>query len=305
MIDFYMLGTSGTYPFVDRAFSSCVARINGKGFLFDCGEGTQIQLQKYPVTAHDIDYILVSHLHADHVSGIFGMLLTMKENGRTKPVTIVGPCGIKCFIEGMFMATRSACIPVNYVELDYKGEDLEINDGNVIIKSCKANHSVPCFAYSLELTRNPKFKPEIAEGYGIPVRYWSYLAKGIDVEVDGVTYDSKEFVGEPRKGLKISYVTDTRPSAKLIEFIDGSDIAVVEGMFKEDDKASDAKKKKHMLWREAAVMVKGRAKEAILTHYSPSLQVNYADDEKFAKGLAPNLTLGYDGLTRTLNYTDE
>ena len=141
MMELFMLGTGGTYPLTTRALASAYIRVAGVGILIDCGEATQIEMQKYGVGFTSIDYILITHMHADHVSGLLGMMLAIKQAQRTKPVTIVGPVGIKKYVETFLMITSKFGYPVNFVELHKGAPNISIRTGlknDVIIKSVPA-----------------------------------------------------------------------------------------------------------------------------------------------------------------------
>ena len=126
--------------------------------------------------------------------------------------------------------------------------------------------------YSLEILRQGKFSPERAREQGIPLRYWNPLQKGQTIEADGVTYTPDMVLGPARKGLKVTYTTDTRPTESILKNASGSDLFICEGMYGEDDKLEKAKGYKHMTFREAATLAKqADVGEMWLTHYSPSL----------------------------------
>ena len=303
-----MLGTGGTYPLTTRALASAYIRVAGVGILIDCGEATQIEMQKYGIGFNSTDYILITHLHADHVSGMLGMMLAFKQAQRTKPVTIVGPVGIKKYVETFLMITSKFGYPVNFVELKKGENNLNIRTGlknDVVIKSVPALHSKPCFAYSIDLERKPKFIREKVEQIGIPVQFWKALSQGQDIVYQNKVYKGSDFISKPRKGLKISYVTDTRPMPHFRDFIKNSDIAVIEGMYRDKDKMDKAKSEKHMLWDESVSLARdNNIGEVILTHYSPSLQIE-PNDANLMKSKLSNATLGRDGLYRHLKYDDE
>ena len=303
-----MLGTGGTYPLTTRALASAYVRVAGVGILIDCGEATQIEMQKYGIGFNSTDYILITHLHADHVSGMLGMMLAFKQAQRTKPVTIVGPVGIKKYVETFLMITSKFGYPVNFVELQKGAPNIQIRTGlkkEVIIKSVPALHSKPCFAYSIDLERKPKFIREKVEQMGIPVQYWKALSQGKDIVYQNEIYKGSDFVSKPRKGLKISYVTDTRPMPHFRDFIKNSDIAIIEGMYRDKDKMDKAKSEKHMLWDESVSLARDNGiGEVILTHFSPSLQIE-PNDANLLKSKLSNAVLGRDGLYRHLKYEDE
>ena len=303
-----MLGTGGTYPLTTRALASAYIRVAGVGILIDCGEATQIEMQKYGIGFNSTDYILITHMHADHVSGMLGMMLAFKQAQRTKPVTIVGPVGIKKYVETFLMITSKFGYPVEFVELHKGSPNLNIRTGlkkEVVIKSVPALHSKPCFAYSVDLERKPKFIREKVEQLGIPVQFWKALSQGQDVVYQNKVYKGSDFISKPRKGLKISYVTDTRPMPHFRDFIKNSDIAIIEGMYRDIDRKDKALSEKHMLWDESIALAKDNGiGEVILTHYSPSLQIE-PNDADLLKSKLSNATLGRDGLYRHLKYEEE
>jgi ribonuclease Z len=247
-------------------------------------------------------------MHADHVSGMLGMMLAFKQAQRTNPVTIVGPVGIKKYVETFLMITSKFGYPVNFVELKKGENNLNIRTGlknDVVIKSVPALHSKPCFAYSIDLERKPKFIREKVEEIGIPVQFWKALSQGQDIVYQNKVYKGSDFISKPRKGLKISYVTDTRPMPHFRDFIKNSDIAVIEGMYRDKDKMDKAKSEKHMLWDESVSLAKDNGiGEVILTHFSPSLQIE-PNDANLLKSKLSNAVLGRDGLYRHLKYDDE
>ncbi len=308
MMELFMLGTGGTYPLVTRALASAYIRVAGVGILIDCGEATQIEMQKYGLGFSSTDYILITHMHADHVSGLLGMMLAFKQAQRTKPVTIVGPVGIKKYVETFLMITSKFGYSVEFIELHKNDKNLNIRAGlknEVLIKSVPANHSKPCFAYSIDLERKPKFIREKVEQQGIPVQFWKTLSQGQDIVYQNKVYKGADFISKPRKGLKISYVTDTRPMPHFRDFIKDSDIAVIEGMYRDIDRKDKAISEKHMLWDESVALARDNGiGEVILTHYSPSLQIE-PTDANLLKSKLSNAILGRDGLYRHLKYEDE
>ena len=235
-------------------------------------------------------------------------MLAIKQAQRTKPVTIVGPVGIKKYVDTFLMITSKFGYPVNFVELQKGAPNIQIRTGlknEVLIKSVPALHSRPCFAYSVDLERKPKFIREKVEQAGIPVQYWKALSQGQDIVYQNKVYKGSDFISKSRKGLKISYVTDTRPMSHFRDFIKNSDIAVIEGMYRDKDKMDKAKSEKHMLWDESVSLARDNGiGEVILTHYSPSLQIE-PNDANLLKSKLSNAILGRDGLYRHLKYEDE
>lgn len=305
MLELFMLGTGGTMPLVTRALSSSIIRVGGKSILMDCGEATQIEIQKTTVGFKDISYICITHLHADHVSGLLGILLALKASEKRDTLTIIGPKNIKEYVQAMYLITSGFGFPINFIELSLDGTMCDIIDGDIRIRSTPASHSVPCFAYSVELERKPRFLLKKANEAGVPLFLRGELAKGYNIKYGGVSYKADDYIVKDRKGLKISYVTDTRPLKRLYSFIQGSDIAVIEGMYRDKEDMEKAKEKKHMIWDESISLGKGNGvKKIVLTHFSPSLQIEPDDEEKL-KLKCPIAELGRDGKYFILKYEEE
>lgn len=299
MLDVCLLGTGGMMPLPDRWLTALLVKYNGKMILFDCGEGTQIVMKSIGWGFKALDAICLTHYHADHVAGLPGLLLTIGNSGREEPLTILGPPGLQSIVNGMSVIAPELPFEINLVELSDRSVDNSVvND--VCIHSVPAEHSIPCISYTLEIKRAGKFDVDKAEKQQIPRQYWNRLQKGETVELGGIMYTQDMVLGNQRKGLKVSYCTDTRPANSLIELIQDSDLLVCEGMYGEDDKLYKAIDKKHMTFSEAASLAKNaNVKELWLTHYSPSL-IEPQDYIDFATNIFENTKAGHDLMTKSL-----
>lgn len=299
MINVTLIGTGGMIPLPERFLSSCLIEYNGKSILIDCGEGTQISLHKGKLSMNRIDTILLTHCHADHVSGLPGLLLTIGNQGRTEPLYIISPRGSTKYINSLLIVCGFLPYEVNIIELhDTKPQVFE--QIGLKITSIPLKHHINCLGYSLELSLKPHFQPEKAKKLNIPVKFWKMLHNGNSVEVDDTTFTPEMVLGEPRKPIKISYVTDTRPVKHIKDIIMNSDLFICEGMYGEDEQLSNAKEKMHMIFSEAATIAKeANVSELWLTHFSPSMN----RPEEFivnAKNIFPNSKTGKDLMTKTL-----
>ncbi len=257
-------------PLPYRWLTSLMVRYNGSSLLIDCGEGTQIAIKEKGWGFKAIDVICFTHYHGDHVSGLPGLLLTMGNADRTEPLTIVGPKGLERVVGALRVIAPELPFPIRYREITEPEQSFEMNGYR--LKAFRVNHNVLCYGYTLEIDRAGRFDVDRANAAGIPQRYWGMLQKGETVDVDGSTYTPDMVLGPARKGLKIAYCTDTRPTDSIRNNAAGADLFVCEGMYGEKDKLKKAKEYKHMTFYEAAHLAKdANVREMWLTHYSPSL----------------------------------
>lgn len=302
MINITLLGTGGTMPLKNRWLSSCLISRNGHSILIDCGEGTQIALKKTSNKFKPIDMICFTHFHADHISGLVGFLLSMGNEGRTEPVTLVGVKGLKYIVECLCVIAPELPFELKFIEV-LNTESFTVND--LTVKPFQVQHSIDCLGYSFELERNGKFDVNKAKKNNVPKEIWSSLQKNKQIEFNEKTYTSEMVLGKKRKGLKFTYCTDTRPTDTIISNARDSDLFVCEGMFGEDEKLKRAEEAKHMLFSEAALLAKkAEVKQMWLTHFSPSLDEpeQYIDT---AKNIFENTECGFDGKTVTLYFPEE
>lgn len=302
MLDIHLLGTGGTMPLPERPLTSLLARYNGKSLLIDCGEGTQITLRKNGLTMKPIDMIFFTHFHADHIAGLPGFLLTMGKQGRTDEVTLVGPKGLAHMVKSLCVVAPELPFPLKFVEISDKEQTFSL--GDLKITAFEADHSVQCFGYTLELPRSGKFNAEKARQLGLPTPFWGKLQHGEAIELDGKTYTPDMVLGAPRKGLKVTYCTDSRPTSSIIEHARNSDLLICEGMYAEEEKLDKALEKKHMLFREAAETAKSASVHRLwLTHYSPSLP-NPQDFLPTVREIFPETQAPLDCMSIDLNFED-
>lgn len=302
MLDICLLGTGGMLPLPDRYLTALLMRFNGKKLLIDCGEGTQVTMRMLGWGYKTLDIICFTHYHGDHVTGLPGLLLTINNTGRTEPLTIIGPPGLKKVVEGLTIICRDIAFELILIELPYEKQTLQV--GEYWITVLPVPHNVKCFAYTIENKRMPKFMVDKAKQNNVPQRYWKKLQQGQTITEGDKTYTPEMVLGEQRKGLKISYCTDCRPISELEEFISDADLFICEGMYLQDDYLDQVRKHKHMLSSEAARLAKaGKVKELWLTHFSPALPNAYINAEE-VKEIFENTAAGYDRMVKTLDFNE-
>ncbi|MCI8321082.1 MAG: ribonuclease Z [Dorea sp.] len=270
MLDVCLLGTGGMMPLPYRWLTSFMVRYNGSSLLIDCGEGTQIAIKEKGWSFKPIDVICFTHYHGDHISGLPGLLLTMGNADRTEPLTLIGPKGLRRVVDSLRVIAPELPFFIQYIEITEPEQTFEINGYR--LKAFRVNHNVICYGYTVEIDRAGKFDVERANAANIPQKFWGILQRGETVEAEGKTYTPDMVLGPARKGIKVAYCTDTRPTDSIRVNAAGSDLFVCEGMYGEKDKQKKAREYKHMTFYEAAQLAKeADVKEMWLTHYSPSL----------------------------------
>ncbi len=306
MLDICLLGTGGMMPLQYRWLTSLLVRYNGHSVLIDCGEGTQIAMRKKALSPNPIDVICFTHFHADHISGLPGMLLNMGNADRTEPVTIIGPKGIERIVNSLRVIAPELPFSLKFIEITEPEQIFELPElEGLRIKSFRVNHNITCYGYSLSLDRAGKFNAERAKELEIPLKLWSRLQKGETITEGDVTYTPDMVMGEARKGLKVTYTTDSRPCENIVKNAAGSDLLICEGMYGEPDSEEKAKEHKHMNFYEAAGIAKeADVPELWLTHYSPSLNhpEQYQDE---VRKIFANTIVAKDGRSVELRFQDE
>ena len=303
MLDICLLGTGGMMPLPKRWLTSLMLRYNGKSILIDCGEGTQLAIKEQGWSFNPIDVICFTHYHADHISGLPGLLLTMGNADRTEPVTMIGPKGLTRVVSALRVIAPELPFDINFIELTENEQTIEVC--GLEIEAFKVNHNVLCYGYSVKLNRQGRFMVEKAMENDIPKQYWSKLQKGEEIEYDGRVLTPDMVLGEQRKGLHVVYCTDTRPMPVIAEKGKGSDLMILEGMYGEKDKVKKAKEYKHMTFYEAAELaLEADTKQMWLTHYSPSLirPEEYLDE---VRKIFPRTIVARDGRNIVLNFEEE
>ena len=298
-LEAFQLGTSGMMPLPGRFLTSVLVRRDGDLFLFDSGEGTQVSMKILNLKWKKISAIFISHMHADHVTGLPGILMLSSQVDRTDPLYIIGPQKLKDYVESsrrildMYINYEIIFIPVE-TGVVFRGEEFSIQAFPLI-------HTKPCYGYTLvEEKRKGEFYPEKAIELGIPKgKLWGTLQHGTPVTLeDGRVITSDMVMGQSREGRKISYVTDTMYFENLTDYVHDSDILFCEGMF-EKALADTAREKKHMTSYEAGLVARdSNSRKLCLQHYSP----RYSDRElrileRDAKEVFPDVVLTKDRMT--------
>ena len=285
MLNVIFLGTAGSLPTPERNTSSVLVNREGEMMLFDCGEGTQRQMMRARTGMMRLSYIFLTHLHADHVLGIPGLLETMAFQGREQPLTIAGPKNTIHLVE----AFSSIC----YFARDFEVRVMELDPGDAVkmdgyqVEAIETYHSVPSLGYCMkEDERLGKFNREAAVALGVPDGpLFGRLQHGQTVERDGKVIRPDQVMGEPRPGRKIVYTGDTRPCKSVELASNNADLLIHDGAPAED-MADWARETKHSTAGEAAQLAKrANVRKLVLTHissrYSENVSPLLADAKRF------------------------
>lgn len=303
MIDVCLLGTGGTMPLPGRWLSALLLRCGRDMILFDCGEGTQISWKMRGWGFRWVGAICLSHLHADHIVGLPGLLLQLGHSDRVEPVQIFGPRGTARVVTALRTVAGRLPYPIEVNEL-HGGEEFPLPGG--LVGACFAvDHGPPCLAYRVDLARGRPFRPDQAQALGIPLPLWRRLQRGETVEWPGGRATPDDVLGAARPGLRVVYITDTRTMPTLPAFIGPADLMVCEGMYGSSEDTDKAAEHGHMTFRQAADLARlADASRLWLTHFSPSMEAPNTFARE-ARAVFPSTVIGQDGLTLALHFRDE
>lgn len=287
-------------PLKNRWLTSCYYEYEGHALLIDCGEGTQIALAAADRKISRIDALLITHTHADHVSGLPGFLLSLGNASREEPLDIYLPAGKTGVIKSLMSICGHLPFEVRFTELptdrrfSFTAERLS---PLLTIESLPLRHSTTCIGYSVTLNRKQEFQPQTAKELGVPVQFWRVLHSGESVTLDDGRIITPDMVTlANRRPIKMTYVTDTLPFNGIAEFAKDSQLFICEGMYGDREKKQSMNEKGHMLMQDACELAaKSGAEKLWLTHYSPA-EMNPKYYEKELKKLFPAVTVSIDGI---------
>lgn len=304
MVDITLLGTGGGMPTPYRFLSSLMINFKGHKVLVDCGEGTQVSMKMAGTGFKSIDYILISHCHGDHILGLPGLLQTIGNSGREENITIIGPMGIKEIMDGLMVTCMYLPYDVDIIE---NTEDvISIFDNDLVISAIEADHTSPCLGYSFYFRRTPKFDIKKAEENNVPRMLWNKLQKSEEsIEYEGKIYTRDMVLGRGRKGIKLGFVTDSRPLDTMIDFFKDSDLLFCEGTYGDSGDIDKAVKNKHMTFAESAELAKkAGCKKLCLTHFSVAM-MEPKDYIENAISVFVNTIVGEDRMEFSLKFPEE
>lgn len=308
MLDVTLLGTAALMPIPDRALTAATLTCAGRTILFDCGEGTQTAARRAGVSLMKADVIALTHYHGDHTFGLPGLMQTMEVLGRTLPLTIVGPEGLRAALRPILELVGHVNYPVRLTELHEGGVFLRELAGGwpeaARLTAFPTSHRVVSQGYGFTLGRAAKFLPEQAKALGVPVQLWSLLQRGQSVQVGGRTVRPGDVLGPARRGLKFVFTGDTALCDSLVAGSRGADLMICEATYGENDQAGMAAEYGHMNFAQAAEAARRAGVRRLwLAHYSQMVE-----DPRLhlpnATALFEDAVCGEDGMSVTLRFED-
>jgi ribonuclease Z len=269
------LGTGSGTPTLTRNLACVAVQRAGELILFDCGEAAQIQYRRAGLPFGKLTAICISHLHGDHVTGLLGLLMSLQMADRMAPLRLYGPPGLEEYVRCCRRALHTA-FAYRLEVVEARGPRLLWEAGEYSVQCRPLEHRLFCLGFALEeRTRPGRFQLERARELGVPEGpLFGRLQRGETVVLpDGREVRADQVLGPPRRGLKLAYCTDTRPSAATIELARGADLLIHEGTFAADMEAEANAKGHSTVVQAAEIARRADVRRLALTHISP----RYAD----------------------------
>jgi ribonuclease Z len=282
------LGTGGSVPSARRSTASLLLARGGKRLMFDCGEGTQRQLQR-SLGLSQVDEIYLTHFHADHILGLPGLLKTYDLTGREEPLTIYGPRGLLDLFKTLGRLIGRTDYELRLVEL---GPGDAVSHDGAQVRPFAVEHSVRANGYTLiEEERPGRFDPEAAKRLGVPEGpAFAALQRGEQVDGRDGPVRPEEVMGQPRAGRTVAITGDTAPCRATVEAARDADLLVHDASFSEEEAQRAAETGHSTVGQAAAVAREAGVKMLALVHISSRYHVGTVLDEArevFEPTLAP------------------
>jgi ribonuclease Z len=300
-----LLGTSASRPTVERNVSSLAIHREGETLMFDCGEGTQRQMMRYGVS-FALEDIFFTHMHADHLLGVIGLMRTMALQGRTERLRLWGPRGAARVLKrAEALGFERMTFPIETLEID-AGQRID-RSGYAIVAFPVDHRGSASLGYALrEDDRKGRFNPDQARALGIPEGpLWGQIHRGLPVTLDdGRVIEARVLVGPQRPGRTVVITGDTRPCQSTTEAARNADLLIHEATFG-DEEAERAVETGHSTAREAAQLARDAGvRRLLLTHFSARYSRDAVDLERQARQVFANTVVAKDGMEIDVPFPD-
>lgn len=298
MFKLTILGSGSALPSVRRGASSQVLSFNGKLYLIDCGEGTQLRLREARIKMQSIDVICISHLHGDHYFGLIGLLSTMHLLGRTKDIDIYAPTALKAILIAQLRASATD-LRFNFIfhELVSKTKNLLFEDKNLEVSSFPLKHRIPCWGFFFQEKQKPaNIRKEFIAAFKPDIEEILIIKNGGDYKTkDGRIIENSAITDPAPEPRSYAYCSDTKYTETIIPFVDGASLLYHEASFGNDLK-HEAANRYHSTAEQAATIAKmANVKQLLIGHFSArykDLSVLHGE----AKAVFINTLLAEDGM---------
>lgn len=292
-----ILGSGAATPTLDRNPTSQYVYVNERHFLIDCGEATQIQLRKYKVKFQKIDHIFISHLHGDHYLGLMGYLSSLHLLGRTKPVTVYGPEGLKEIILLQLRLSKTyLSFEIKFDIITSNAKELIYEDSIVKVYAFPLNHRIETYGYLIQEKKRPRnMRREVLDYYKVPIAQIPLIKEGADfVTEDGLVIENSKMTIASPEPKSYAFCSDTKYDERIIPWLDNPTMLYHEATFIEKH-ADRAKKTFHSTAQQAAkIAAEAGAEHLLLGHFSARYK-NASIHLKEAKEVFKNATCVQDG----------
>lgn len=294
-----ILGSNSAVPAHDRNQTSQLITMGSQALMVDCGEATQIQMQRYKVKSTRINHIFISHLHGDHYLGLMGVISTFHLNKRLNPLTIYGPKGLDEIITThLKYGNTKLCYPLKFVHTNPEEQELLLETKNFKVHSFPLKHRLPCTGFKFE--QKPglrRFIKEKLQETPLSIPIINVLKNGKDyTDMEGKVYRAEEFTAAPLPIKRYAFCSDTIFDQDLIPYVKGVDLLYHEATFMETE-AERASETFHSTAKQAAtIALAAGAKSLLLGHYS----TRYIELDGLlmeAEGVFSNSRLSIEGQT--------
>lgn len=297
-----VLGSGAALPTLARHCSAQAVNVEGFRMLIDCGEATQNQIRCFHQKMQSFSTIFISHLHGDHLFGLPGLLSSMHLCGRTEPVTVYAPKGIKAALNILFdISSTRLQYNLTIIEMEHEGAKTIFENAKCKVIAFPLPHSVPTYGFRIEEHPPlPNLRKDIRNKYQLTPIECQNIKLGADyVTLDGLVIPNSEITLPPRKAATYAYCCDTAYTEEILPFIEGVDMLCMESTFENTHKDL-AEEKLHCTAEQAASLAaKAHAGKLLLTHFS----ARYKEmDTLFqeASNIFPNTILAEDGMSITI-----
>ncbi|MCF0191200.1 MAG: ribonuclease Z [Marinilabiliaceae bacterium] len=293
-----VLGCNSAKPTSNRHPSAQVLSVANHMFLIDCAEGTQFQLHQMHVNFMRIDYILISHLHGDHVLGLVGLLSTMSLLHRSTPLTIIADPQLETIVRSQInFFCENISFEINFIHIHFELPQIVLNIKGVSVQSVPLRHRVPTCGFVVrEQPKEPNIRKNAIYKYGLTIADIVNIKNGKawTDPVTGECVNRKELVIDPPKPKSYAYISDTAYKPDIVPYIEGVSLLYHESTFA-SDKEDMAKITYHSTAQQAATIAqRANVGKLLLGHYSS----RYKETDIFeaeAQNIFPNSTAVYDG----------